>query len=80
MNLCKWAKAFINDRDALPISQNGTPHNSQIDDEDVAANIATHLQNLSPYICALDIIHYVAILEVKKCLRKPSPLQQHNTG
>jgi hypothetical protein len=67
-NLRKWAKAFIKDRDALPVSKNGTPRNSQIDDQDIAAEIAIHLQSLGPYVRALDIVHYVAIPEVKKRL------------
>lgn len=65
-NLRKWAKAYINNRDALPVSKNGTARHSRIEDEDVAADIATHLQSLGPYIRALDIVHYTAIPEVKK--------------
>ena len=64
-NLRKWAKALISDQDALPCSKNGTPRNSRIDDEDVAADIAMHLQSLGPYIRALDIVHYTTIPEVK---------------
>lgn len=66
INLRKWAKAFINDRSALPLSLNGTPRNCRIDDEDVAADIALHLQSLGPYICALDIVRYMAIPEVRE--------------
>ena len=49
-NLRKWARALIQDQSALPVSNNGTPRNSRIDDEDVAADIALHLQSLGPYI------------------------------
>jgi len=64
-NLRKWAKAFITNRDALPVSPNGTARHSRIEDEDVAAEIATHLQSLGPYVRALDIVHYTAIPEVR---------------
>jgi hypothetical protein len=37
-------------------------------DEDVAADIAVHLQGIGQYIRALDIIQYTAIPEVRKCL------------
>jgi hypothetical protein len=46
----KMGKALIEDREALPCSKNGTPRNCRIDDEDVAADIATHLQSLGPYV------------------------------
>ncbi|KIM81950.1 hypothetical protein PILCRDRAFT_71377 [Piloderma croceum F 1598] len=49
----------------LPCLENGTPHNSRIDDEDVAADIVMDLQSLGPYVCALDIVHYTAIPEIK---------------
>ena len=49
-NLRKWAKAYINNPDALPVSKNGTACHSRIEDEDVAADIATHLQSLGSYI------------------------------
>jgi hypothetical protein len=49
--------------------KNGTPPNSQIDDEDVTAEIALHLQSLRPYVCALDIVHYTTIPEVKAQLK-----------
>ena len=61
INLWKWAKALIKDGDALPLSLTGTPHNCRIDDEDVATEIATHLQSLGLYILALDIINYTAM-------------------
>ena len=65
INLRKWAKALIKDRDALPLSLTGTPCDCRIDDEDVAAEIAMHLQSLGPYVRALDIVHYTAIPEVR---------------
>lgn len=66
INVRKWAQAFIKNRDALPLSLNGAARYCRIDDEDIAAEIATHLQSLGPYIRALDIVQYTAIPEVKK--------------
>jgi hypothetical protein len=63
-NLWKWAKALIIDCKALPCSRNGTAHNCRIDDEDVAAKIATHLQGLGLWICTLDIMHCTTNSEV----------------
>ena len=50
INLRKWAKALIKDQDVLPLSLTGTPRDCRIDNEDVAAEIATHLQSLGPYV------------------------------
>lgn len=68
-NLRKWSKAFIHDHAALPLSLNGTPCNSRIDNEDVAADIALHLQSLGPYIRAQDIVQYtvLAISQMPTC-------------
>jgi hypothetical protein len=68
-NLRKWAKALIIDREALPCSRNGTARNCRIDDEDVAAEIATHLQSLGLWIRALDIVHYTTNPEVQARLK-----------
>jgi hypothetical protein len=48
--LQRWAKAYIADRSALPISKNGTKSKSRINDDDVASEIAAHLQSLGPWI------------------------------
>jgi hypothetical protein len=68
-NLRKWAKALIIDREALPCSRNGTAHNCRIGGEDVAAEIATHLQSLGLWICALNIVHYTTNPEVRVRLK-----------
>ena len=73
-NLRKWAKALIADRSALPISQNGTPRNCRIDDDDVAAEIATHLQSLGQYIRAQDIVDYTSCDSVQERLKLKRPV------
>jgi hypothetical protein len=62
-------KAYIADRSALPISKNGTKCKSRIDNDNVASEIATHLQGLGPWIRALDVVQYTAIPEVQRCLQ-----------
>ncbi|KAN0092677.1 hypothetical protein V8E55_003461 [Tylopilus felleus] len=54
-NLRKWSKAFINDRKALPLSENGKSPKLHIDDDDIAMDIALHLQGLGQYVRAQDI-------------------------
>ncbi|KIJ09520.1 hypothetical protein PAXINDRAFT_87353, partial [Paxillus involutus ATCC 200175] len=58
-NLCKWSKVFINDRKALPLSRAGKSSKSHIDDDDVTADIALHLQGLGKYVRSQDIISYI---------------------
>ena len=57
-NLRKWSKAFIKDRLDWPVPLNPKNNHtgSQIDDPDVSANIANHLQSIGKYVCALDTL------------------------
>lgn len=82
INLRKWAKALIKDWDALPLSLTGTPCDCRIDDEDVAAEVAMHLQSLGPYVQALDIVHYTAIqrFELDFASKRQSIWQQPKDG
>jgi len=68
-NLRKWSKAFINDRKALPLSEHGKSSKSRIDDDDVATDIALHLQGLGQYVRAQDIVHYLQQPGVKERLQ-----------
>ena len=49
----------------LPLTATGTAWDCRIDDDDIAAEIAAHLQGLGPYIRALDIVQYTTIPKVK---------------
>lgn len=69
INLRKWVQTLIKDQDALPLSLNGTARDCRINNEDIAAEIATHLQSLGPYARVLNIVQYTAIPEVKARLR-----------
>ncbi|KIK75976.1 hypothetical protein PAXRUDRAFT_171134, partial [Paxillus rubicundulus Ve08.2h10] len=68
-NLQKWSKVFINDRKALPLSGNGKSLKSRIDDDDVATDIALHLQGLGKYVRSQDIIDYIQQPGIQKCLQ-----------
>jgi hypothetical protein len=48
--LQRWVKAYIANCSALPISKNGIKSKSRINDDDVASEIAAHLQSLGPWI------------------------------
>ncbi|KAJ7801451.1 hypothetical protein B0H13DRAFT_1474412, partial [Mycena leptocephala] len=68
--LRKWARAFIKDPKDLPVSPYGSwnKERSVLEDADVANEIALHLQSIGKYVKALDIVHYLDQLEVKKRL------------
>ncbi|KIK74887.1 hypothetical protein PAXRUDRAFT_45218, partial [Paxillus rubicundulus Ve08.2h10] len=68
-NLQKWSKVFINDRKALPLSGNGKSLKSRIDDDDIATDIALHLQGLGKYVRSQDIIDYIQQPGIQKCLQ-----------
>jgi hypothetical protein len=68
-NLQKWSKAFINDRTALPLSEHGKSSKSCIDDDDVTADIALHLQGLGQYVRSQDIVDYLQQPGVKEKLQ-----------
>jgi hypothetical protein len=68
-NFRKWAKALIINHKALPCSRKGTACNCRIVDDNVAAEIATHLQSLGLWIRALDIVHYTNNPEVQARLK-----------
>ncbi|KAK7024610.1 hypothetical protein VNI00_016171 [Paramarasmius palmivorus] len=64
-NLREWGRDFIADRKALPIPKY-KGHHAAIENEDLANDIALHLQSLGKYIKAMDIVDYVARKEVRQ--------------
>ncbi|KAJ7153288.1 hypothetical protein C8R46DRAFT_864380, partial [Mycena filopes] len=68
--LRQWSRAFISDREDIPKSHYGTwnKERSILEHEDVANEIALHLQSIGKYVKALDIVHYIDQPEVKKRL------------
>lgn len=66
--LREWTRAFIANRKALPLTNHrGTK--SILEREDVAQEIALHLQSLGKWIRALDIVQYTSRPEVKARLK-----------
>ncbi|KAJ7626704.1 hypothetical protein B0H17DRAFT_862143, partial [Mycena rosella] len=57
--LREWARAFIGDRAQLPTNKYGTWNCMLLEDEDVAAEIALHLQSIGKYVKAMDIVHFI---------------------
>jgi hypothetical protein len=67
--LRKWSRAYIKDPKDLPINPYETWNVSMlVSDEDLAQDIALHLQSLGQYISAQDIVHYLDTPEMKTCL------------
>lgn len=68
-NIQKWAKAYITNCSAWPVSINpNAKHHSRINGADVSADITNHLQSIRKYIRALDMVQYLADSEVRKKL------------
>jgi len=65
-----WTRSFINDRNEIPENRYGHGNKSVIDDEDLAQEIHLHLQTISKYIKARDIVQYCAKLEILAHLKR----------
>ncbi|KAF9508823.1 hypothetical protein BS47DRAFT_1302272 [Hydnum rufescens UP504] len=61
----KWTRAFILDRNALPVNIYGQWNISALADEDLASEIHLHLQSKGKFVAAIDIVHYLDTEEVK---------------
>jgi hypothetical protein len=52
-----------------------------LEDEGLAEEIHLHLQSISKYVKAMDIVHYLDTPEMKECLdHNKTPWQQHSIG
>lgn len=68
-NLWKWVKAYCTDRSAWPVPLNpNTKRSTPIDDPDISAAIALHLQSIGKYVRAMDIVQYLSNSAVQKNL------------
>ena len=54
--LRRWSFDFICDRSKLPDKQSILGGVSQLEDEDIALEVALHLQSLGKYVSALDLV------------------------
>ena len=68
-NLRKWIKEYRRS-EKLPLHRYGTYHSSILEDEDFRREIQLHLMEIvkKGYICAQDIVDYVATPEVQRQL------------
>ena len=68
-NLQKWIKDYLY-KEKLPLHHYGTYHSSILKDEDFQRDIQLHLLEIAKkgYICAQDIVNYVAMPEVQQRL------------
>jgi hypothetical protein len=68
-NLRKWIKTYLHSA-KLPLHRYGTYHSSILDDEDFRRDIQLYLTETTKkgYICAQDIVDYVATQEVQQKL------------
>ncbi|KIK79938.1 hypothetical protein PAXRUDRAFT_16061 [Paxillus rubicundulus Ve08.2h10] len=64
-NLHFWSKAYILDREDLPLDLFGDWKISKIDDEDLAAELHLHLQGIGKYIKAGDLVQYLSDQDVQ---------------
>jgi hypothetical protein len=62
--LREWARAYILDREDLPLNIYGTWNTSILEDEDFAQELLLHLQGIGKYVRAVDIVEYVGTPEV----------------
>lgn len=73
-NLCLLTKKYVKDRGCLPANPYGVWNESLLDDEDFVSELTLHLQSVGKYVCAADIISYLAQLEVKERLGLERPV------
>lgn len=67
--LREWSRAYIKDRDCLPLNEYGRWNVSLLEDEDLAQEIHLHLQGIGQYVKAMDIVHYLDTPEMKTRLK-----------
>ena len=63
--LREWLRAYIKDRDCLPLNEYGHWNVSLLEDEDLAQEIHLHLQGIGKYVKAMDIVHYLDTPKMK---------------
>jgi len=72
--LREWTHAFVCDMKNLPDHEYGKWNSSVLEDEDLVQEICLHLQSKGPYVCAMDIVHFLEIPEMKEWLNLKKPI------
>ncbi|KAI0719430.1 hypothetical protein C8Q72DRAFT_788807, partial [Fomitopsis betulina] len=58
--LCKWTRDFMEDQHHLPFTPDATWKTSLLEKPDLKEAISEHLQSIGKYVCAMDIIKFMA--------------------
>jgi hypothetical protein len=74
--LCEWTRAFILDREDLPINCYGEWNVSMLEDEGLAGEIHLHLQGVGKHVKAMDIVQFLDTPEMLKCLDRKGPITE----
>jgi hypothetical protein len=72
--LREWARAYILDRNDLPLNVYGTWNSSVLEDEDFKTELLLHLQSIRKYVRAMDIVDYVKKPDVLAQLKLKKPI------
>jgi hypothetical protein len=72
--LREWARAYILDRDDLPLNIYGTWNSSVLEDEDFKLELLLYLQSIGKYVRAMDIVDYIKKPDVLVRLKLKKPI------
>lgn len=72
--LHEWTRAYILDRDDIPLNVYGTWNSSILEDEDFKGELLLHLQGIGKYVKSMDIIDYVKRPDVLTQLKLKKPI------
>lgn len=64
----EWTHNLIDDPEDLPIHSYGKFNSSILVDEDIENEICLHLQEIGPFFCAMDIVHFLKTPEMTRRL------------
>jgi hypothetical protein len=67
--LCQWSIEICENPSSLPTAKYGKHNACILEDEDIAGDIRLHLRSLGTWICAADIVRYVATPEFQARLK-----------
>jgi hypothetical protein len=74
--LREWTRAFILDRNDIPINSYGEWNVSILKDEGLAEEIHLHLQGIGKYVKAMDIVHFLSTPEMLTRLDRTMPITE----
>jgi len=72
--LRQWTRAYILDRNDLPLNIYGTWNSSILEDEDFKGELLLHLQGIGKYVKSMDIVDYLKNPDVLTRLKLKKPI------